>query len=126
MILVHSDSVFKVDKGTTPNYSQENPLLQLLTLMEKSSFSAGRENYLVHSLQYLMPFRSLELYGPAGRCQQPGPGAARQQDRFSEAERQRLSDHRCPGGTRSGQRRRLDGAVSETIVSRRNGFRPLE
>ncbi|HKX30503.1 MAG TPA: cupin domain-containing protein [Blastocatellia bacterium] len=66
MILVHSDSVFKVDRGTTPNYSQENPLLQLLTLMEKSSLSAGRENYLVNSLQYLVPFRSLELYGPAG------------------------------------------------------------
>src|SRR5262245_19054535 len=66
MILVHSDSVFKVAKGTAPNYSQENPLLQLLTLMEKSTISAGRENYLVHSLQYLFPFRSLELYGPAG------------------------------------------------------------
>ncbi len=66
MLLVHSDSVFKVEKGVTPNYNQGNSLLRLMGLMENTRRAAGQENYPVYSTQYLFPFRRLELYGPAG------------------------------------------------------------
>ncbi|HYE72430.1 MAG TPA: cupin domain-containing protein [Blastocatellia bacterium] len=66
MNIVHSDSVFRVPSGTTPDYNRGNSLVQLLGLMEKTELAAEREYYLPHSLQYLFPFKFLELYGPAG------------------------------------------------------------
>lgn len=66
MNIVHSDVTVRVAPGTTPDYNRGNSLLQLLTLMEKTGLAAERELYLPHSLQYLFPFKHLELYGPAG------------------------------------------------------------
>jgi hypothetical protein len=66
MNIIHSDLVVRVAPGTTPDYNRGNSLVQLLTLMEKTELSAEREHYRPHSLQYLLPFKSLELYGPAG------------------------------------------------------------
>lgn len=74
MNLVHTDSVFQVAKGTAPDYDRGNSLVQLMKLMQKTRLAAGRENYLAHSLQYLFPFKFLELYGPAGDdFDQPDP-----------------------------------------------------
>jgi mannose-6-phosphate isomerase-like protein (cupin superfamily) len=66
MNIIHSDVVVRVAPGATPDYNRGNSLLQLLTLMEKTELAAEREYYRPHSLQYLLPFKSLELYGPAG------------------------------------------------------------
>jgi hypothetical protein len=66
MTLVHTDSVFQVSPGTSPNYNSNNPLLKLLSLGERQRLAAGRQFYLTEHLQYLVPFDYLELYGPSG------------------------------------------------------------
>jgi len=66
MFIVHSDSVFKVEPGTAPDYNRGNPLLKLLNLLERAQLGAEREFYLRDQLQYLFPFESLESYGPQG------------------------------------------------------------
>src|SRR5437016_5719846 len=66
MEIVHSDSVFQVMPGTTPNYDQKNSLLSLVNLVEWVQLAAEREYYKFDSLQYLFPFDYLELYGPSG------------------------------------------------------------
>jgi mannose-6-phosphate isomerase-like protein (cupin superfamily) len=66
MFIVHSDNVFKVESGTTPDYNRGNPLLKLLNLLEKAQLAAEREFYLADQAQYLFPYEYLELYGPQG------------------------------------------------------------
>lgn len=66
MEIVHSDAVFRVDPGTTPNYDVGNSLLKLVALTERATLAAGRENYDPDQLQFLFPIQSLELYGPSG------------------------------------------------------------
>lgn len=66
MHLVHNDSVFQVAPGTTPNYYRGNSLVRLIGLTENIRLAAGRQHYVTNSLQYLIPFKQLELYGPAG------------------------------------------------------------
>lgn len=65
MEIVSTDTVLKVPPGTTPNYDQNNPLLKLLKLMENVQLAAEREYYLMEHANYLFPFDSLKLYGPA-------------------------------------------------------------
>jgi hypothetical protein len=64
MQLLHAECV-PVRPGTTPNYSQDNPLVRLLAMIEGASLAAGRECYGFENLQYLFPIRTLELYGPS-------------------------------------------------------------
>lgn len=66
MFIVHSDSVFKVAPGTTPDYNSGNPLLRLLDLVARVRFAAERQAYLQEHLQFLFPFDFLEMYGPSG------------------------------------------------------------
>lgn len=66
MIIVHADSVFQVPQNTAPNYDDDNPLLKLLRLIESIGLAAEREHYLATSLEYLIPFTHLDMYGPAG------------------------------------------------------------
>jgi hypothetical protein len=66
MNIVHGDSVFQVERGTTPDYNRGNSLVKLMGLVERVHLVTGRENYFGKSLQYLFPFKSLELYGPQG------------------------------------------------------------
>lgn len=66
MFIVHSDTVFKVEPGTTPAYDRGNPLLKLINLLEKVKLAAERDFYLRDHLQYLFPFESLDSYGPQG------------------------------------------------------------
>lgn len=65
MIIIHSDAVFRVDPGTTPNYDSNNPLLRLLAELEAAPLAAERERYLAEHLNYLFPLDFLGLYGPA-------------------------------------------------------------
>ncbi|AVH67212.1 hypothetical protein CDG77_11970 [Nostoc sp. 'Peltigera membranacea cyanobiont' 213] len=66
MFIVHSDSVFKVDPNTPPDYNRGNPLLKLLNFLERAQLAAEREFYLTGESQYLFPYESLVLYGPQG------------------------------------------------------------
>lgn len=66
MNIVHSDVVVRVAPGTSPDYNRASSLIQLLNLMERTELAAERELYLAYSLQYLIPFEHLELYGPSG------------------------------------------------------------
>lgn len=66
MFIVHSDSVFKVDPNTSPDYNRGNPLLKLLSLLEKAQLAGERDFYLADQIQYLFPFESLSSYGPQG------------------------------------------------------------
>ncbi len=66
MEIMHSDAVFRVPPGTTPNYDSANPLLKLAGVIENLKLAAGRERYDVDQIQYLFPIRSLTLYGPSG------------------------------------------------------------
>lgn len=73
MNIVHTDVVVREAPGTTPDYNRANPLLDLLELMEKTQLAAEREYYGPFSLQYLFPFKHLELHGPAGDTEQLNP-----------------------------------------------------
>ena len=59
-------SSFRVEPGTSPDYSSNNPIMRLMTQMQQTQRAAEREHYLSGSEQFLFPFNSLELYGPAG------------------------------------------------------------
>jgi hypothetical protein len=65
MQIVHSDSVFRVDPGSPPDYNTNNPLLRLLSLVEQTRPIAEHECYEPDSLQYLLPLSWLQLYGPS-------------------------------------------------------------
>ena len=67
MEIIHSDAVFRVTPGTTPDYDTGNPLLKLAGIIEKLSLAGSRERYDSDQLQYLFPIQSLTLYGPAGQ-----------------------------------------------------------
>lgn len=66
MFIVHSDSVFKVEPNTSPDYSRRNPLLKLMGLLETAQLAAQRDFYLADRFEYLFPFKSLSSYGPQG------------------------------------------------------------
>ena len=63
--IVHSDNIFQVDPASPVNYYKNNPLARLLGIIQEFQLGAEREFYLMESLQYLVPYQSLELYGPA-------------------------------------------------------------
>ena len=66
MDIVHTDSVFRVEPGTPPNYNKGNSLLALMNVLESTELACDREWYLRDHLQYLFPYEYLELYGPQG------------------------------------------------------------
>src|SRR4029453_8376978 len=66
MEILHTDSVFRVSPGTTPNYNKGNSLVRLIRLMEETQLGVDREWYLRDHLQFLFPIEHLELYGPSG------------------------------------------------------------
>lgn len=89
--LVHSDSVFRVDSGVTPDYAADNPLVKLLGLVERTNLVAEREFYDPLSLQHLYPLTWLELYGPAGGSNVTDPT---QQDDKNDFQKQNVRNFR--------------------------------
>lgn len=88
--LVHSDAVFRVDPGKTPDYDSSNPLLRLLSIVESTPVMADREHYEAHTLQYLFPLTWLEVYGPSGGdADQLDPT---QQDNKTDFQKQNVRD----------------------------------
>jgi hypothetical protein len=62
--ILHTDSVFRVEPGQPINYNANNPLVRLLGIIQGAQVAAEREHYLMESVQYLVPYSYLELYGP--------------------------------------------------------------
>jgi mannose-6-phosphate isomerase-like protein (cupin superfamily) len=89
---VHSDSVFQVPQGTSPNYDAGNSLVKLLEIMEKVELAAERQTYVTNSLEYLFPFNFLELYGPSGG--DSGILDPAQQDNKTDFQKQNVRDFR--------------------------------
>ncbi len=90
MFVVHSDVVFQQDPGTPPNYTAANPMTKLLGLVERSHQAAERHFYLPESIQYLVPFGHLDMYGPAGADSQVLNPA--QQDNKNDFQKQNVKD----------------------------------
>ncbi len=65
MMIVHSDSIFQVPPGMSPDYDIGNPLLKLLHLLEKVRLAADREFYMMEHVHYLFPYNQLQLYSPS-------------------------------------------------------------
>ena len=65
MFVVDTDTVRTVPPNTAPNYDSNNSMMALMRIVERAELSAERDFYLAESLQYLVPFSHLELYGPA-------------------------------------------------------------
>jgi mannose-6-phosphate isomerase-like protein (cupin superfamily) len=96
--LVHTDSVFRVEPGTTPDYDDNNSVLRLLRGVEETRLVAALEAYDVMSLQYLFPLTWLEVYGPsAPNSDQLDPA---QQDVKTDFQKQNVRDFRL-GDTRA-------------------------
>jgi mannose-6-phosphate isomerase-like protein (cupin superfamily) len=96
--IVHSDSVFRVDPGTTPDYDTDNPLLRLLAVVEDVRLAASREVYDPASVQYLFPLSWLQLYGPSAPNSDVLDPA--QQDVKTDFQKQNVRDFRL-GDTRA-------------------------
>jgi hypothetical protein len=96
--LVHSDSVFRVEPGTTPPYDADNPLLRLLGVVETTRLAAAREAYQHGSLQYLFPLTWLQLWGPSAPATDVLDPA--QQDNKTDFQKQNVRDYHL-GDTRA-------------------------
>jgi len=90
MEIVHGDAVFQVDPGSPPNYSSGNPFVKLVSLLETVDLAASRGAYLPDSLQYLLPFDHLTLYGPSPPDQ--GVLAPEQQDNKTDFQKQNVKE----------------------------------
>jgi mannose-6-phosphate isomerase-like protein (cupin superfamily) len=63
-VILHTDAAFRVEPGSQVNYNANNPLVRLMGMIETMEVAAEREHYMMPSLQYLVPYSFLELYGP--------------------------------------------------------------
>jgi hypothetical protein len=90
MNIVHSDAIFRVEPGTTPNYNQHNSMMKLVDTIEKVRLAAERECYLTEHLQYLFAVKHLEMYGPSS----PNEGLfdPTQQDVKTDFQKQNVRD----------------------------------
>lgn len=97
MQILHTDSIFQVPTGTTPNYNRGNSLLKLMGLMETAQLAAERDFYLTDQLQFMFPYDFLELYGPAGA--DSNILAPEQQDNKEDFQKQNIRDFRTTDTT---------------------------
>ncbi|WNJ19480.1 hypothetical protein [Pontibacter sp. G13] len=65
--IVQSDQTYINSTGTAPNYNLENPVWKLANEIQQVDWPAGREFYVTQSLDYLFPYKHLELYNEAGK-----------------------------------------------------------
>lgn len=93
MMIVSSDKVFPVKPPATVDYKTANPLNRLMSLLETVELGVEREHYLLNSVQYLIPFDFLELYGPSGDAWNVTD--ARLQDNKEDFQKQNIKDFRC-------------------------------
>jgi hypothetical protein len=87
MFLVETDGV----RFTKPDYDTDNSMLALMRIVERAQLAAERECYVQESLQYLVPFSHLELYGPGDGSQNGDP---KSQDNKSDFQKQNVASFR--------------------------------
>jgi len=66
MYIDSTDVTVIANPSQVPNYNAKNPILEVTSIIEKCHLSADLEHYDRKSLDYLIQYSSLELYGPAG------------------------------------------------------------
>jgi mannose-6-phosphate isomerase-like protein (cupin superfamily) len=95
MPIVDADSQFyrAVPPGTAPDYDSDNPILRVIGLVETLEPAADREHYLADSVQHLLPFSELGLYGPSGGDWQIAD--PRQQDNKNDFQKQNVNSFRA-------------------------------
>jgi len=93
MEIVASDKVFAVKPPSTPNYRSNNPLNRLMSILETVELAAERECYLLNSVQHLISYDYLALYGPSG--DQYDVLDPRGQDNKEDFQKQNICDFRC-------------------------------
>jgi mannose-6-phosphate isomerase-like protein (cupin superfamily) len=93
MTIVSGDKVFTVKPPATIDFKSNNPLAQLMSLLESVDLQAEREHYLLNQVQYLLPFDFLELYGPSGDSWDLTD--PRQQDNKEDFQKQNIKEFRC-------------------------------
>ena len=93
MTIVSGDKVFLVKPPAGVDYKPNNPLAQLMSLLETIELSAERENYLLNQVQYLIPFEFLQLYGPSGSAWNVADPTL--QDNKEDFQKQNIREFRC-------------------------------
>jgi mannose-6-phosphate isomerase-like protein (cupin superfamily) len=93
MEIVASDKVFQIKPPQVPNFKVDNPLNRLMSILETVELAAERECYLLNSVQHLIAYDYLELYGPSG--DQWNVTDPRLQDNKEDFQKQNISDFRC-------------------------------
>lgn len=64
MEIVNTDSVKEYVDSKNNDYDINNPIMRLVEFVEHVEFAAEREHYVADSLEYVVPYRQLELYAP--------------------------------------------------------------
>lgn len=93
MSVVPGDSILTVQPLAKVDYKISNPLQRLMALMQSVELCADRECYLGDSVQYLLPFDHLQLYGPTGA--QWAETDIRNEDNKEDFQKQNIQDFRC-------------------------------
>jgi mannose-6-phosphate isomerase-like protein (cupin superfamily) len=93
MEIVAGDKVIAVKPPQTPDYKSNNPLNRLMSILETVELASERECYLLNSVQYLVSYDYLTLYGPSGN--QWEVVDPRQQDNKEDFQKQNICDFRC-------------------------------
>ena len=88
-VILH-DNIVRVEPGSAINYNKNNPLVRLMGIIETMEVAAEREHYIMDSVQYLVPYQSLSLYGPSQPNQDVLDAAA--QDFKTDFQKQNVSD----------------------------------
>ena len=88
MFIVDSDSVRLLPANTIPDYDSNNSMVALMNVVQRIELAAERDFYLTESLQHLVPFSHLELYGPSGGSTNVDP---RSQDNKNDFQKQNVA-----------------------------------
>ena len=84
MFLVDTDGV----RFTKPDYDSNNSMMALMRIVERAQLAAERDFYITESLQYLVPFSYLELYGPSDGSNNGDP---KSQDNKNDFQKQNVA-----------------------------------
>lgn len=88
MFLVETDGV----RFTKPDYDSNNSMTALMRIVERAQLAAERDFYITESLQYLVPFSYLELYGPSDGTNNGDP---KSQDNKNDFQKQNVAAFRA-------------------------------
>jgi len=93
MTIVDGDQVYTLQPPQNIDYRRNNPLARLVTLLQQVELCCERESYLGTSIQYLLPFDHLELYGPSDA--QWAETDPRKQNNKEDFQKQNIHDFHC-------------------------------